>query len=591
MVRGLRAAWPALAEASATAAMSRASRLVECCALGETRRPMEPFAGEPLVAPHFSRRTQLAAACGLVALSLVLYARTLGYEFLDWDDPEQVVDNPWIRSLSLDHLGAIFSQPIVGAFFPLQSLSFMLDYALWGLDPRGYHAQSVLLNALNAALAFWVLGRITRRPALSLVAALLWSAHHTHVEAVAWVSGRKELLSTTLVLLSLGAYLRARSRGALDRRFYALALTSFGLATAAKVTVASYVLFFLLVDWIEDARLSPELRRPLHYHLASKLLFVAAALPFVLMNLSVQPVASLGAGNALDYTLVRGQAGWRYLWLLLGVLPGQPLYDPPPISHDPRLAAAIMVPLVAPLAAFLFALRRGWTNVVLGIAWLGIGLFAPLAFPLVTYMADRYLYLPSLGFCWLLAAGIVNLAFARGVSRAGIVVAMMLTALPIALYAFRTWNYTPAWRNSESLWTRAVATSHRDDRPATALSKVFLQQRRFAEAERVLTAAPELGPIGYLHLAIAYQKQDRIDDALRACERGVASARRRPPAPEDAAKLMHLHGVLLAQRNRSDEAMEAWRAALVFDPDHLGARAALRAAERDAAAAAGGETP
>jgi len=89
----------------------------------------------------------------LFALGLALYARTLGYEFLSWDDPAYVLDNAWIRELSWPNLIALFTRPVLESFFPLQSVSYMLDYQLWELDPFGYHLTSLLLNGLVAPLA------------------------------------------------------------------------------------------------------------------------------------------------------------------------------------------------------------------------------------------------------------------------------------------------------------------------------------------------------------------------------------------------------------------------------------------------------
>ena len=541
---------------------------------------MTALDADAATAAGVSPRTQRIAAGVLVVVGLCLYGRTIHFDFVDWDDIAQVVENPWIRSLSLDHLVSIFSQPIVSSYFPLQAVSFMFDYALWGLDPRGYHAQSILLNALNAALAFWVLTRLTRSTELAFIAALLWSVHHTHVEAVAWVSARKEVLSSALLLLSLGTYLRARRADALDRTAYAGSIVLFGLAAAAKLTSASYVLFFLLVDRIEDARLAPPQRKSLLHHLATKLPYLAVALPFVLVNASFQPVGLLGVTTEFDYMLVRGQAGWRYLWLLLGLLPGQPLYDPPPISHHPGLAAVTLLPLFVPPVAFAFAFWRRYTHAALGLAWLIIGLLAPLAFPLVTYMADRYLYLPSLGFCWLLAAAIVRLSFVPWRLRAlNVAIALILTAVPATWFALLTWNYTPAWRNSESLWTYAVATS-RDDRAVAALSAELIRQERFAEAEHVLTRAEALGSSGHMFLARLYLRKGRNEDALRETDRATAAERVQPLHPKDRSKLMHLRASALAKLSRPAEAAETWRLALELDSDNTSARAALRALER-----------
>jgi protein O-mannosyl-transferase len=546
---------------------------------------MSAFEGGAAATEDGSRRTQLAAACALFAVGLCFYARTVRYGFVDWDDIAQVVENPWIRSFTLDHLAAIFTRPIVQSYFPLQALSFMFDYALWGLDPRGYHAVSVLLNALNGVLAFWVLSQLTRRPALSFIAALLWSAHHSHVEAVAWVSARKEVLSTALLLLSLGTYLRARHSEGFDRKAYAASVALFGLAAAAKLTVATYALFFVLVDVVEDARLAPDRRKSLLQHIANKLPHLAVALPFALMNVKFQPVALLGALTGFDYTLVRGQAAWRYVWLLLGLLPGQPIYDPPPISHDPLLAAGTLLPLVVPPVAFAIALWRGYLHAALGLAWLIIGLIAPIVFPLVTYMADRYLYLPSLGFCWLLAALIAKMAFAPGRARAwNAAVAVIATTVPFLWFALHTRHYTPVWRNSESLWAYAVQSS-RDDRAVAAYSAELIRQQRFSEAERVLTKAEALGSAGYMYLALLHLRNERAEEALRATDRATAAERIQPLHPTDRSKLLYLRGSALAKLERRAEAAEAWRSALALDPSNARARAALAAERRSGAGA------
>jgi tetratricopeptide (TPR) repeat protein len=535
----------------------------------------------PDPAQSAGRASAWVAAAVLFALGFALYARTLGYEFVNWDDPAEVVENPWIRAVTLENLESIFSEPILDAYFPLMTVSFMVDHALWGLDPRGFHLQSVLLNALNGALAFWVIAQLTRRRALAFVAALLWCVHHTHVESVAWVSARKEVLATSLLLGSLGFFLRAREAVPLRRGAYVASIALFGLAAAAKLTIGSYALFFALADWSLRERRAPQAREPLWRHVAIALPHVFAALPVVIMNSVVQhTILTPEQLGLFDYVLVRGQAAWRYLWLLLGLLPGQPLYDLPPISHQPVLVATTLFPLLAPLAAFAFALRRKYTNAALALAWLMLGLLAPLVFPLVTYMADRYLYAPSLGFCWLLASGIAALAFAPSRSRVwNAATAVLLTAPPLLWFALLAWSATPVWRNSEALWTRAVATS-RDGRAFDALAIVLARDGRTEEAERVLRSGPATAR-GYTELAIAYAGQKRIHDALRATDGGIEATRTQVLLrPQDGAMLYSVRGSVLWLLGRSADATGAWHEALAIDPAEPVARAALRAIER-----------
>jgi len=127
----------------------------------------------------------------------------VGYSFLNWDDSVYILDNPWIRALTWSNVRDVFAQPYFQNYLPLHLLSYMLDYALWGLKASGYHLSSVLLHGVNSILCLGVVRRMSGSLAIAFVAALLFAVHPCHVEAVAWVSSRKEVLSTTFMLLSL----------------------------------------------------------------------------------------------------------------------------------------------------------------------------------------------------------------------------------------------------------------------------------------------------------------------------------------------------------------------------------------------------
>src|SRR5207237_8531225 len=122
---------------------------------------------------------------------------------------------PWIRALDAANVRGIFTQPYFQNYLPLHLFSYMVDHALWGMRASGYHLSSVLLHGLNAVLCLAVVRRLSRSLAIGFLAALLFALHPSHVEAVAWVSSRKEVLSTTFLLLSLLFYLRARPGAAL----------------------------------------------------------------------------------------------------------------------------------------------------------------------------------------------------------------------------------------------------------------------------------------------------------------------------------------------------------------------------------------
>ena len=473
-----------------------------------------------------------AALAGLFALGAAFYARTLGYEFVNWDDPYYVQNNPWIRGLSLEHLRAIFSESLLGGILPVHLLSYTFDHALWGLDPFGFHLHSVLLNAANGALAFWVIERITRRRDVALAAAVLFTLHPSHVEATAWISARKDLLATFFLLLSTTAYLRARRDPGLDRRAYAASLLLFALGMLAKTTIAAFPLFFLLLDAALDARRPALHRRTFAFHLASKLPYLVIAVVWAYVNARAQVVDPF-TERPLVYLLLKGQAAWRYAWLLLGLIAGRPIYDLPPISLRPLLVAMTLAPLLAAPLAIALAWWRGHWNAALALGWLVAGMIPPLAFPSIAFMADRYLYTPSLGFCWLLALGIAHVAGRLKVPARRAALAL-LCALPALWFAAPAWRYTPVWRDSLSMWSYAAQTS------------------RFGQ-----------GAIG---LVTTLQEAGRLDEALRAADRALPEMEDSLATPELASRLNAARADVLWKLGRRTEAIADWERATAARP-------------------------
>jgi len=481
-------------------------------------------------------------ALPLFALGAALYARTLGYGFLNWDDTYYVRENPWIRGLSVEHLQAIFTRPVQGGILPVHLLSYALDHALWGLDPYGYHLHSVLLNAANGVLAFWVIAQITARRDMALAAAVLFTVHPSHVEAVAWISARKDLLSTFFLLLSTAAYLRARRGAQWDRRASVASVALFALGMLSKTTIAVFPLFFLLLDAVLDARGRAEHRRSFSFHLATKLPYLAIAAVWVYVNALTQVVDPISE-KPLAYLLVKSQAAWRYAWLLLGIVPGRPLYDLPPISFQPLVFAMTLAPLVAAPLVIALAWCRGHPNAALSLGWLVAGMVPPLAFPSIAFMADRYVYAASLGFCWLLAAGMARASDLLRVSAIRPAALAILCAAPALWFAAHAWRYTPVWRDSVSFWLYSAQHS-------------------------------QFGP-AWIGLVRTLKEEGRLDDALRAADHALANVDESIATPDLFSRLHAERAEVLWKLERRPEAIAGWERAVEIDPKNFDARAKL----------------
>jgi len=528
-------------------------------------------------AARISPALQALAYATVLAVGVLAYLPTLRYEFLtSWDDPTYIVDNPWIRSWSRENLTFVFTKPYFANFLPLHLVSYMVDYSFWKLEPFGYHLQSMILNALNGALALLVVRRMFGSFALAFVAALLFAVHPSHVEAVAWLSIRKDLLSTTFLFLAVYFYLRAGDGKSLRVAPYAGSLICFTLGLLTKITIVALPLFLLLLDHFRDGgRRIPWMRG-----LASKIPYLAVGFWLVHLNSLAQVKAKAAyAHDFLSYFAVKGQAAWNYLALLTGIPQGRPIYDTPVIAANPGAQAASLAGLVVLPALLWIAHRRGSRTVALGAGWMFTLLLPAFAFPLVTYMADRYLYAPSLGFCWMLSAGILAVGAKFGSAAARAATVALLAAVPFSLFAFRTMEYNPAWRNSETLWTYALQRSA-DIRVRNNLAQALANRGQWDEAERLykLGALVE-NVISYQGLATVYYNTKRYADAGLAIDKAFEVAAKKGADSYERADILYSRGAIYWVLSQREKAAADWEAALRANPAHARAREWLEIAQ------------
>jgi tetratricopeptide (TPR) repeat protein len=530
---------------------------------------------------------QALAFAAVAAAALLVNLSTLGFEFLtSWDDLIYVVDNPWIRGFTRENLVHAFSEPYYANFLPLHLVSYMIDYSLWGLDPFGYHLQSVLLNALNAALALCVVWRLFGNFSLAFLTALLFAVHPSHVEAVAWVSIRKDLLSTTFLLLTVHGYLRATDDGALRRIPYVASVVCFTLGLLSKLSSVALPLFLLLVDALPRAD-----RRKLSWQvsIASKLPYAVIALWLLRLNLAAQVTTPAAyAQEPLAYLMVKGSAVWKYLGLLTGIPEGRPIYDMPqdaagfwPVAAN--LAGLAVLPVVIALTA-----RRSRT-LALGAGWVLALLLPALLFPLMTYMAERYLYAASIGFCWCLAEAILRLGSRGREAPLRLGVAAALAAIPLLGFSYRTLTYNQAWSSPDAFWSYAIERSE-DRRVHNNLAQLRVSQERFAEAERLYEQALEVeNYVSYQGLATVYYVTQRYAEAERAIDRALEIAGQRGAGGLDLAEIEYTRGAIAWAQGKHEPAIEAWESALRANPRHEKARAWLDGARQRGSDGAGGD--
>ena len=217
----------------------------------------------------------LLAVCALLAITFSAYLPALQNAFTNWDDPGYILNNEMIRDISPAGLGNIFTSFHQYLYKPLVILSFAIEYHFFGLAPFPYHLTNIIFHLFNCALVFWLLKKTSNNLHVALIAALLFGIHPLHVESVAWVTERKDVLSAFFFLSALIFYHAYRTHQ--KRSYYYLSLAVFILSLLAKPMGITLPAVLMLMDYYWERRLSRRL-------FTDKIIFFVIAVFFMWMN-------------------------------------------------------------------------------------------------------------------------------------------------------------------------------------------------------------------------------------------------------------------------------------------------------------------
>lgn len=453
---------------------------------------------------------------GLLAGSFALYVGSLNLGFLSLDDPDYVQNNPFLQPLNAANLGAILTTPYFANYAPAHLLSYALDVALaGGRSAWAMHLSNVLWYGWVVCMVYVLAFTMRGQCALAAGAAALFLLHPAHVEVVAWISSRKDLIATGFAALSMTCYLlyrRAPRRGAW---WYAGSVAGFLLASAGKQSVVLLPAVLLAWDFFVEGRRDWRM-------LADKAAFGLVTLFFTWMTWHAQPPT-----NRSPDAFVIAATHFANLWLLSGFgdyVLYRPAPNPAAWSGVGRLAVIAGAAALWLLPLALARFRQGVRAALL--AWILIQMVPPMALSFWTPVTDRYLFLPSVGVCLLLA----DLA-AAATARWPAARLPVWTALAVvgALWGAQTANYLGEWRDPRSVWFGAQAKS---ESPQNFEYLGNIYQDAGIRVNEWLTSG-KAPPINDLALARAVQGDAARVEALRAEWTGAASTRTNSTAWRD----------------------------------------------------------
>jgi tetratricopeptide (TPR) repeat protein len=545
---------------------------------------------------ELNRKRTVSGICLLLALAVILvFGRTLWCGFVNFDDGPYVYENPHItRGVTLAGIGWVLTHNHAGFWHPVTSMSHMLDCQLYGLNPWGHHLTNVLLHAANAVLLLLLLRRMTGSLWASAFVAAVFALHPLRVESVAWVAERKDELSGLFGLLTMMMYARyaqqSKVRGPRTKLFYGLALGFFLLGLMSKPMLVTLPFVLLLLDYWPLGRFALLSAGDGSRFLTARTVpLVVETLPFLalaagsgvvafltqsshgsLMALDRMPIGPRLANGLVSYVVYIAKMFWPDNLAAF--------YPRPAKIPAWEVAGAGALLLIA--TALALTLARRLPYLVVGWLWY-LGMLVPVIGVVQTgeqARADRFTYLPQIGLCLALAWGLKDLSasWSRRRPLLGVAAIAVLSALSVVSF-----QQISCWRDSESLWTHALACTRENYVADNNLGIVLAGQGRSAEATENYRQAFEIAPSfaePHYNLGIVLAGQGLFAEAIGQYQKAIELK------PGYAVAHYNL-AILLARQGRAAEAIEHYGRAVEIEPDfaeaHYNLAASLAASGRN----------
>jgi protein O-mannosyl-transferase len=531
----------------------------------ESQETCPAGAGAAFQGKHFGAAKARPRVIGLLLalVTLLVYLPVCHYNFVNYDDSDYVTENHVVQNgLTWAGVEWAFTTWHAGNWHPLTWLSHMLDCELFGLNAGAHHSVNVLFHAANAVLLFVLLLRMTNALWPGAFVAALFAWHPLHVESVAWIAERKDVLSTFFGLLALLSYARFVEESKVQNHksnvFYALALLMFALGLMSKPMLVTLPFVMLLLDFWPLQRPSTFPRLALEKWPFFLLIIVSCIVTFLAQRQG-EAVVSL-AKISLRYRLENAPlAVGRYLLKMIWPADLAVIYPMPDKIPMFAIAAAVAVLVFVSLAVWL----ARWRSPYLLVGWLWyLGTLVPVI-GLVQVggaaLADRYTYLPSIGVFLAVAFGVRDLAGRFPIPK------MVITVAAAAILAgclMLTESQLSYWRDSRTLFAHAVAVTKENDIARTNLGVALEQEGKFDEALAEYRKAERLAPE-------RYQVHNNLGNLLANMgkpEEALAEYREAARLKPDLPFLHDSLGSVLSGLGRFSEAMSEFTNAAWLDP-------------------------
>jgi len=423
---------------------------------------------------------------GVLAFTFLLFSPSLGFDFVNWDDPLNLYENPHLRAFDWQSIKGIFTSTIIGNYNPLTIFSFAIERAIFGFDPWVFHLNNLLLHLVCVFFVYRIALGMNLSPVAAAIVALLFGVHPMRVESVAWITERKDVLYGAFYLAAIYQYIRYLKSGRSNKQIYWSIILLFVLSLLSKIQAVSLPLSLLAIDYWFD--------RPVKW----KLLLEKA--PYFLLSLGIGllGVFLLSEEGSLEeyagYTFIDRLfiGGYSYLvYLIKFIFPYEmsPLYPYPDklgwqfyvgTGTSLLIVAGIIYAFFKKQKALVFSFAFFTFNIFFLLQILGAG---------QGFIADRFTYIPYLGL--FLGIGYVY----QQLTGSRLAIFQTLLGLAFIGYSYLTWHQNKIWENGETLWTHSISDYPKAVTPWSNRADYYQDTREYDKAvkdyENAVMVAPE----------------------------------------------------------------------------------------------------
>jgi len=502
----------------------------------------------------------------LILLILLITAVTLSpclnNDFTNWDDNKYVTENPDIKSLNLENIKKIFASQYVAMYLPVTMLSYSLNYYFFGLNPCAYHTTDLIIHLLNCILVFYLFLLLSENTLSSFIIAILFGIHPLHVESVAWISERKDVLCCLFFLAGLISYIHYKKRE--KKLFYIMSLIAFILSLMSKTMSITLPLLLILTDRFFYNKTGNSRVEKIPFFLISALFGIIA------LFTQTEAMEKHSSFTFLDNLCIASYGILFYLYKMIWPLNLSAIYPYPEKTGYFLQIKFLISPLILiiPTATVIFS-GKYTKKIIFGSLFFLITILPVIKLvPIGDAMtADRYTYIPLLGIFYILGEGFSFLyTFYNRNKDYGRIIKSSLAVLLIAVIITLSWlsyNRCYIWKDSITLWSDVIKNYPSVTPAYINRGFAYYNKGDFDNSLKDYTEAIKLEP----ELAQLYNDRGNAYDMKGEEDRALADYTKAISLDPAFLPAYYNRGIIYDRKGNYDEALSDYTKALEINSD------------------------